>query len=57
VWRAHRREPRLELRCDEANAKSANVARKLGFELEGVIDHAIEAKRETGRMMIWSMTR
>jgi RimJ/RimL family protein N-acetyltransferase len=57
VWRTHRSEPRLELHCDEANTKSANVARKLGFELEKVIDHAIEAKQETGRMMIWVLTR
>jgi RimJ/RimL family protein N-acetyltransferase len=57
VWREHRAEARIEIRCDEANVKSANVAHKLGYRLEAVIDHPIEAASETGRMMIWALER
>jgi RimJ/RimL family protein N-acetyltransferase len=57
AWRELRGEPRIEIRCDEANLASASVPRKLGYRLDRVIDHPIEAKAETGRMMIWVMDR
>jgi RimJ/RimL family protein N-acetyltransferase len=57
LWREQRDEPRIEIRCDEANTASAAVPRRLGYRLETVIDHPIEAKAETGRMMIWSQDR
>jgi RimJ/RimL family protein N-acetyltransferase len=57
VWREQRGEPRIEIRCDEANRASAAVPPKLGYRLDRVIDHAIEAANETGRMMVWVMDR
>ena len=57
LWRTQHDEPRIEIRCDEANGASAAVARKADYRLENVIDHTIEATKETGRMMIWVMER
>jgi RimJ/RimL family protein N-acetyltransferase len=57
AWRELRTEPRIEIRCDEANLASASVPRKLGYRLDRVIDVEKEAPAETGRMMVWVMDR
>ncbi|GAA1568898.1 hypothetical protein GCM10009678_59610 [Actinomadura kijaniata] len=48
---------RTEIRCDEANTASAGVPRKLGYRLDRVVDRPVEAPRETGRGLVWVMTR
>jgi RimJ/RimL family protein N-acetyltransferase len=45
------------LLCDEANIRSAAVARRLGFELLGIEDASKLAPGQTGRMMRWALTR
>jgi RimJ/RimL family protein N-acetyltransferase len=57
LWRDVRDEPRVEIRCDEANAASASIPRKLGYELEAVVDEPAEAKSESGRTMVWVLNR
>jgi RimJ/RimL family protein N-acetyltransferase len=57
VWRHQRAEPRIEIRCDEANIASASIPRKLGYELEAIIDGPREANNETGRTLMWVLTR
>jgi RimJ/RimL family protein N-acetyltransferase len=57
IWRAQRDEPRIEIRCDEANTASASIPRKLGYTFEGIVDRPPEAKAETGREMVWSLER
>ena len=42
------------IRCDERNARSAAVPRRLGYELERTLSRAPEAPGESGRLMIWS---
>jgi len=44
---------RVEIHCDEANAASAAIPRKLGYRLDRVIAHPPEAPGESGRRMIW----
>jgi RimJ/RimL family protein N-acetyltransferase len=44
---------RVEIHCDEANAASAAIPRKLGYRLDRVIAHESEAPGESGRRMIW----
>lgn len=44
---------RLEIRCDEANVRSAAVPRRLGHRLARVEDDAVTAPGEVGRSMIW----
>ena len=44
---------RVEIHCDEANAASAAIPRKLGYRLDRVIAHEPEAPGESGRRMIW----
>jgi RimJ/RimL family protein N-acetyltransferase len=44
---------RVEIHCDEANAASAGVPRKLGYRLDRVEAHEREAPGEVGRRMIW----
>lgn len=39
--------------CDEANAASAAVPRKLGFHLERVEEASPSAPAETGRQLVW----
>jgi RimJ/RimL family protein N-acetyltransferase len=44
---------RVEIHCDEANTASAGVPRKLGYRLDRVEKHDMEAPGERGRRMIW----
>ena len=44
---------RVEIHCDVANAASAEVPRRLGYRLVGVIDKAPQAPAETGRHQVW----
>ncbi|HUB71808.1 MAG TPA: ACT domain-containing protein [Acidimicrobiales bacterium] len=46
---------RVEIHCDQANARSAAVARRLGFALAAVVDASVGAPGEVGRKMIWVM--
>ncbi|MFD9129521.1 GNAT family N-acetyltransferase [Kitasatospora sp. NPDC059571] len=44
---------RVEIHCDEGNAPSAAVPRKLGYRLDRIDDSAVTAPSETGRKMVW----
>jgi RimJ/RimL family protein N-acetyltransferase len=44
---------RVEIHCDEANAASAAIPRKLGYRLDRVEERKPEAPGESGRLMIW----
>jgi RimJ/RimL family protein N-acetyltransferase len=44
---------RVEIHCDEANAASAGVPRKIGYRLDRIEPHEPEAPGERGRRMIW----
>ena len=44
---------RVEIHCDEANAASAAIPRKLGYRLDRISPHEPEAPGERGRRMIW----
>ncbi|WP_083647068.1 GNAT family N-acetyltransferase [Kitasatospora sp. CB01950] len=44
---------RAEIHCDESNAASAAVPRKLGYTLDRIDDEKPTAPAETGRKMIW----
>jgi len=44
---------RMEIHCDEANAASAAIPRKLGYRLDRVEERKPEAPGESGRLMIW----
>lgn len=44
---------RVEIHCDEANAASAGIPRKLGYRLDRIDPHEPEAPGEQGRRMIW----
>lgn len=46
---------RLEIHCDQANARSAAVPARLGYHLDRIEPHAITARLESGRFMIWVM--
>ncbi len=48
---------RVEIHCDEANAASAGVPARLGYHLDGVVEHEPEAPGEVGRRMVWLMHR
>ncbi|MFF4652539.1 GNAT family N-acetyltransferase [Streptomyces sp. NPDC001380] len=48
---------RVEIHCDEANVRSAAVARRLGYRLERVEEDGIQAPAESGRGMIWVKER
>jgi RimJ/RimL family protein N-acetyltransferase len=44
---------RVEIHCDEANVRSAAVARRLGYRLDRIeVDH-VSAPGDLGRSMIW----
>jgi RimJ/RimL family protein N-acetyltransferase len=44
---------RVEIHCDEANARSQRIPQRLGYRLDRVEDDEIEAPAEVGRSMIW----
>lgn len=44
---------RIEIHCDEANAASAAVPRRLGYRLDRVVEHERAAPEDSGRRMIW----
>lgn len=44
---------RVEIHCDQANARSAAVPRRLGYRLERVEPDEIAAPNEVGQSMIW----
>jgi RimJ/RimL family protein N-acetyltransferase len=44
---------RVEIHCDETNARSAAIPRRLGYRLERVVDKDPQAPGETGREMNW----
>lgn len=48
---------RVEIHCDQANTASAAVPRRLGYRLDRTEDKRPEAAGETGRRMVWVMTR
>jgi len=48
---------RVEIRCDEANVRSAAVPRRLGFRLVEIVSRDAVAPAETGRGMIWVAER
>jgi RimJ/RimL family protein N-acetyltransferase len=45
---------RMEIRCDQANLRSAAVPRKLGYRLDRVEPRQPCAPGEAGQLMIWS---
>ena len=47
---------RVEIRCDEANTRSAAVPRRLGFRLDRIEADHISAPGDLGRSMIWVRT-
>jgi len=48
---------RVEIRCDEANVRSAAVPRRLGYRLDRVEEDGIHAPADTGRGMVWITER
>lgn len=44
---------RVEIRCDEANVRSAAIPRRLGYRLDRIETDKITAPAEIGRSMIW----
>jgi RimJ/RimL family protein N-acetyltransferase len=48
---------RVEIHCDEANAASAAIPRKLGYRLDRIEKRMPEAPGETGRLLIWVRER
>jgi RimJ/RimL family protein N-acetyltransferase len=47
----------VEIRCDEANVRSAAVPRRLGYRLDRVEDGEIRAPADSGPTMIWIKER
>jgi RimJ/RimL family protein N-acetyltransferase len=48
---------RIEIHCDEANVRSAAVARRLGYRLERIDKDGVNAPMESGRGMVWVKER
>jgi RimJ/RimL family protein N-acetyltransferase len=48
---------RVEIHCDEANVRSAAVARRLGYRLDRIEPRERTAPAESGRGMYWVMRR
>jgi RimJ/RimL family protein N-acetyltransferase len=48
---------RVEIHCDQANAPSAAVPKRLGYRLDRIQPDEIKAPAETGQLMIWIMER
>ena len=46
--------PRVDIRCDAANERSAAVPRRLGFVLDRIDEGEGPAPADTGRMMVWT---
>ncbi|GAA2103072.1 GNAT family N-acetyltransferase [Kitasatospora saccharophila] len=44
---------RVEIHCDEANLRSAAVARRLGYRLDRIEEDGVRAPAESGRGMVW----
>jgi RimJ/RimL family protein N-acetyltransferase len=47
----------VEIRCDQANVRSAAVPRKLGYNLERIDKGSPDAPADSGRSMIWVLER
>ena len=43
----------VQIRCDEANVRSAAVPRRLGYRLDRIEDDGVQAPAEVGRGMVW----
>ncbi len=48
---------RVEIHCDEANQKSAAIARRLGFSLARTENEKVNAPGQVGRRMVWVLDR
>jgi RimJ/RimL family protein N-acetyltransferase len=48
---------RVEIRCDEANVRSAAIPRSLGYRLDRVEEDGVNAPGESGRGMVWVFER
>ncbi len=48
---------RVEIRCDPANGASGAIPAKLGFRLVNEVDVPVEAAAQTGRQLVWAVTR
>lgn len=48
---------RVEIHCDQANAASAAIPRRLGYRLDRIREMPRDAPAECGDRMIWVMTR
>lgn len=46
---------RVEIHCDVTNTRSAQVPKRLGYRLRGIIDKPPQAPGETGRQQVWSI--
>jgi RimJ/RimL family protein N-acetyltransferase len=48
---------RVEIHCDQVNRASAAVPRRLGYRFGRIQDHEPDSPAESGKRMIWIMTR
>ena len=48
---------RVEIRCDEANVRSAAIPKSLGYRLDRVEEDGVNAPGESGRGMVWVFER
>jgi RimJ/RimL family protein N-acetyltransferase len=48
---------RVEIHCDEANVRSAAVAKALGYRLDRIQPDEIQAPGEIGREMVWVLPK